>query len=114
MIHDDAQELCANNGAMLPEPRSRTDNEFLKTLTSAHMVLLGMNDKKKEGTWVWDSDGTPVLYQPWEKGEPNNINNEDCGSMWPHGVWKDIGCGYDPNLRSLTRALICQQKRTYL
>ena len=115
MIHDEGQDLCEHHDAMLPEPRHQRDNEFLKTLTSAHFILLGMNDKKKEGTWVWDSDGTPVDDPPWSPEEPNNINNQDCGGMWRKaGTWMDMGCGYDPNLNYLTRELICQQKGTYL
>ena len=113
LIHDESQQMCAKHGAMLPEPRSRTENEFLKTLTSADLFLLGMNDRKEEGSWVWDSDGTPVVFTDWETGEPNNLGVEHCGVMI-YGRWFDMRCGDHPGLMTYTRVLICQQKRTYL
>ena len=56
-------DKCKQHGGILPEPRSQEENEFLNNLNSDTFVL-GMNNKETEGTsLVWDSDGTPVVYQ---------------------------------------------------
>ena len=111
MIHDEAQQLCEKHGAMLPEPRSHTENHFLMRFmrTYADVFLLGLNDRKEEGRWVWDSDGTPVTLNWWRGAEPNNFGNEDCGVFIWWG-WFDMHCGYHPRMMLYKRVLICQQK----
>jgi hypothetical protein len=49
---------------------------------------LGLNDRSKEGSWVW-SDGSPVGdYHQWAAHEPDNTRwsngDEDCGYL--HGM----------------------------
>ena len=114
IIHDEAQAQCAKHNAMLPEPRSQQENDFVNSLTVDYLFLLGINDKKKEGTWVWDSDATPVVYENWYPGEPTNHgNSEHCGVMMGK-MWWDINCLYDKQRDSYPKVLICQQKRTYM
>ena len=118
MIHNEAQQLCANHGAMLPEPRSQEDNEFLKTLTSTQDFLLGMK-RNDSGIWVWDSDGEPVVYDGWRGVviTDNHDTNKHCGAMSQSptaGGWFDMECVYNPTQVLPTTALICEQSRTYL
>lgn len=37
-----------------------------------------MSDIKREGQFVTLSDARKPRYSNWLKGEPNNVNNEDC------------------------------------
>ncbi|KAL3889799.1 hypothetical protein ACJMK2_002127 [Sinanodonta woodiana] len=53
-------------------------------------VFIGLSDQIEEGRWVsWNGE---IVKPVWAPGQPDNINNEDCGSM----MWKreihDIGC----------------------
>ena len=49
----------------MPEPRDEQENLFIDSLGS-EMLMLGINDEAVEGTWVFDSDGSPVDWsKPW-------------------------------------------------
>ena len=81
------------------------------------MFLLGINDKDSEGIWTWDSDATPIAYENWNPGEPNNKvygSPENCGVMlWK--MWYDMKCGHDELFSLATsKVLICQLKGMYL
>ncbi|XP_069504437.1 macrophage mannose receptor 1-like [Ambystoma mexicanum] len=57
-------------------------------------LWLGLNDLKVQMLFEW-SDGTPVLYTKWLRGEPSHYNNrqEDCVSMkGEEGLWADNMC----------------------
>ena len=55
-----------------------------------------LNDIAEEGTFVW-SDGTPLGYEAWVAGQPNDGamgSSEDCMFMAAEsdGAWKDADC----------------------
>ena len=55
---------------------------------------VGITDTEVEGEWRWP-DGTPLTYEPWHEGEPNDWGGkEDCAALNWHGSvkWNDIGC----------------------
>ncbi|XP_038667997.1 lectin-like [Scyliorhinus canicula] len=54
---------------------------------------IGLNDMKKEGTYVW-VDGSPTDFTKWQKNEPNNAGNEDCVYIQGKGKagWNDVRC----------------------
>lgn len=71
---------------------------------SAEAFWMGLRESEDiEGSWQW-SDGSPVKYTHWNKGEPNDDGeNEDCAE-WKLGTgsWNDAPCwSY--------RKYICQQ-----
>ena len=50
---------------------------------------IGINDKRSEGSWVYDSDGTSVAFSiPWYNGEPNGLTDgggntyQNCLKYW--------------------------------
>ena len=54
--------------------------------------------------WSW-SDNTPVDYLNWQSGEPNGLEGEDCGEMYPmDGTWNDVPC-------SEKRGFICRRTK---
>ncbi len=58
-------------------------------------MWLGMNDMKKEGTYVLNSSNAPMKYTNWNKdsAEPNGSTNENCGTYWgPGPYWNDLAC----------------------
>ena len=45
---------------------------------------VGLSDLQDEGVWRWTSSGRILIHSennPWDDGEPNNINSEDCATI---------------------------------
>ena len=88
----DARSFCLSvaqtNGDLASIPDQAT-NDFLTTL-STDKSYIGASDAETEGTWRW-ADGTTWGYESWKEGEPNNINNQDYGTINHRGagLWDD-------------------------
>ncbi|KAI3374792.1 hypothetical protein L3Q82_021350, partial [Scortum barcoo] len=60
-------------------------------------VWIGLSAPDTATGYVW-SDGSPVQFQHWEDGEPNNVNNvESCAEISllqtrRSGSWNDVRC----------------------
>ncbi|XP_053322522.1 macrophage mannose receptor 1 [Spea bombifrons] len=57
-------------------------------------VWIGLNNLKIQLYYEW-SDGTPVTYTTWRRGEPSHLDNreEDCVALDPkEGLWSDELC----------------------
>ena len=115
--HDEGQKQCEEIGGVLPEPRNAYQIEFLHGLNTG-MFYLGMTDHDQDGTWTWDSDGSPVTYTNWGPGQPNRWNNRlKCAIMlgnyaktgYTGANWKNVYC--DPHLGKLRKHLdlICER-----
>ncbi|XP_028282934.1 macrophage mannose receptor 1b isoform X2 [Parambassis ranga] len=58
---------------------------------------IGLHIPESSTGFVW-SDGSPVNFQHWQEGEPNNFNNaESCAEFVIHnwdeeGSWNDLNC----------------------
>ncbi|KAM3929229.1 macrophage mannose receptor 1-like [Leptodactylus fuscus] len=64
------------------------------TFGDAEYVWLGLNDLKTQLYFEW-SDGSPVTYTTWQRGEPSHLNNrqEDCVALsTKDGQWSDQIC----------------------
>ena len=58
-------------------------------------------DSEDKGIWRWRDGrvffdvaadaGAPRTYAPWEEGQPNDLNGEDCMRS-SGGVWRDLDC----------------------
>uniref|UniRef100_A0A2I3HPY6 CD209 molecule n=1 Tax=Nomascus leucogenys TaxID=61853 RepID=A0A2I3HPY6_NOMLE len=60
---------------------------------SNRFAWMGLSDLNQEGTWQW-VDGSPLspsFKQYWNRGEPNNIGEEDCAEFSGNG-WNDDKC----------------------
>uniref|UniRef100_A0A3B3TWJ3 C-type lectin domain-containing protein n=1 Tax=Poecilia latipinna TaxID=48699 RepID=A0A3B3TWJ3_9TELE len=90
-----AQQTCRKDGGDLASIRNMEDHSFITTESSKLWIGLSAND---QGTgYVW-SDGSPVNFQHWQDGEPNNKNNvESCVEFYSRdwdesGSWNDNQC----------------------
>ena len=96
LIWQDAEASCVDKGGHLASVGSEYHQQELKQVSFSLWVTewwIGLNDLEEEGVYVW-SDGTPLGYEAWNDGEPNNSGEEDCThfASWASGLWNDIPC----------------------
>ncbi|XP_074836089.1 C-type lectin domain family 17, member A-like [Carettochelys insculpta] len=88
----EAHQFCLEYGAHLVIINTKEEQDFLvKNRGTSRVYWLGMTDQATEKSWVW-VDGTSVVLSFWSSGEPNNHQEEDCGTMATDGRWNDITC----------------------
>ena len=100
-----ASQRCADAGGTLPSVDDPAQNQHLTERMQAVAVddfWLSGTDVDVEGVWRWFDgrvffgpsatalDGG-VPYAPWEPGQPNDVNDEDCMRSI-EGVWRDLDC----------------------
>ena len=109
-----AEDYCLSIGSSLASIHSASDNSAAQSLCSNTDVnsnnyisdgcWIGLNDLTTAGTYVYQdgsttdygfSGGSPTGSDPWQSGEPNNYNNEQCIHMADvfNFNWNDITCG---------------------
>lgn len=89
---DEARKFCQENYSHLVIINSVAEHNFVaQAHGSPRVYWLGLSDRKREGDWRW-LDGSPVTLSYWEPREPNNVGDEDCGSMNRGGTWNDLSC----------------------
>uniref|UniRef100_A0A8D1DSP0 C-type lectin domain containing 17A n=2 Tax=Sus scrofa TaxID=9823 RepID=A0A8D1DSP0_PIG len=100
---DEARQFCQENYSHLVIISNFAEQNFVaKAHGSPRVYWLGLTDKNLEGTWRW-LDGSPVTLSFWDPEEPNNLHEEDCGSMNRGGTWNDLSC-------DKTTYWICERK----
>lgn len=111
--HDDAVAACSLAGGALASVDDPVRNEWLTarmTALAADDFWLSGTDLDDEGVWRWSDGrvffdvsadgGAPRPYAPWDEGQPNDLNGEDCMRS-TGGVWRDLDC-------SSPIAFVCQ------
>ena len=101
----EARKLCAQLGGFLPEPRPQAENDFLRQFIDnpGTGFFFGMSDEETEGSWLWDTDFSPVTWFEWGRGpspetwsEPNGGRRENCAALKSTGfrkpAWSDVPC----------------------
>lgn len=87
---------CTSQGGHLVSIHSAEQQAWL--LEAARQVKpsgewwIGLDDRGTEGVFAW-KDNTPVDFESWGSGEPNNWGEgEDCVYTTPGGAWNDYTC----------------------
>uniref|UniRef100_A0A3B4AFV5 C-type lectin domain-containing protein n=1 Tax=Periophthalmus magnuspinnatus TaxID=409849 RepID=A0A3B4AFV5_9GOBI len=75
----ESRQYCQKRGADLTIISSVQEQKFAHS-TFKGRRWIGLSDLEQEGVWKW-VDGSLVRTRFWTRGEPNNLNNEDCGEM---------------------------------
>ena len=90
----------------MAEPKSAQANEDIVALAKSidDTVWIGIDDKSKEGHFIYASDGTSVEYTNWHSGQPDNHNNEDCVDLI-----KDFGYEWNDHQCEVKNSFICER-----
>ncbi|CAJ1072734.1 macrophage mannose receptor 1-like [Xyrichtys novacula] len=104
---EDARLFCKRRQSDLVTINSEAESVFLWKQTiysNARYFWIGLNvDLDKTYGWM---DGSPVVYQRWDEGQPRFVNNdENCAVTSPRGFWRDSNCG-------LSYESICKRNST--
>ncbi|XP_005085336.1 CD209 antigen-like protein A [Mesocricetus auratus] len=91
---NDSATACQKVGAQLVVIKSDEEQNFLQQSSKKRgNTWMGLIDLNKESTWHW-VDGSPLtlsFMKYWNKGEPNNLGEEDCAEFKGDG-WNDHQC----------------------
>ncbi|XP_063084442.1 CD209 antigen-like protein E isoform X1 [Cavia porcellus] len=85
---------CQEAGAQLVIVENDEEQSFLQqTSKKKGFAWMGLSDLNKESTWRWVDDSPLAfsLMQYWNKGQPNNNNEQDCVEFRGDG-WNDARC----------------------
>ncbi|XP_051018059.1 CD209 antigen-like protein D [Acomys russatus] len=85
---------CQELGAQLVIIETNGEQTFLQQTSKARgPTWMGLSDVHSEATWhrVDGSPLSPSFTQYWNKGEPNNVGDEDCAEFSGDG-WNDFNC----------------------
>ncbi|XP_038573589.1 macrophage mannose receptor 1b [Micropterus salmoides] len=89
----EARDYCRAIGGDLLSIHSSTE-----LLVKRHgRAWIGLHLPDPSTGYVW-SDGSPLNFQHWQEGEPNNFNNDEtCAEFRMHnwdedGSWNDVNC----------------------
>ena len=110
---NDARKKCQEMGGELAIIESEKENAFIFDLVkktdglSRRGVWIGLQ-RQDDGSFQW-VDGTPVVYNGWATGEPNDGNGrEDCAHMYLDiGKWNDTPCD-----RGETLGFACEKQKS--
>jgi len=86
-----ANDMCKSRGMSLASVHTQGEDDLIIGWARDH-TWLGLNDLAVNGRYEW-TDGTPVDFTRWHKGQPNG-GSEDCVNMvWSwDGEWADNHC----------------------
>lgn len=99
---DSATRQCYSKGSQLVSIHREEESRFLvqtisglesrdPRLSHPYSYWTGLQEVER-GTYEW-ADGTPLNYENWNVGEPNDPK-ETCVEMYRLGKWNDAPCGH--------------------
>ncbi|KAM4887907.1 CD209 antigen-like protein C isoform 2-T2 [Thomomys bottae] len=90
----DSMRACLDVEAQLVVIETDEEQSFLQQASKNRgQAWMGLSDLNEEARWQW-VNGLPLLesfQKYWNKGEPNNVDEEDCVEFLGDG-WNDAKC----------------------
>ncbi|NXC59127.1 MRC1 protein, partial [Aleadryas rufinucha] len=93
----EARDFCRTIGGDLACIHSEEEQSLIARLDRGYIhysYWMGLNALDSDGGFTW-SDGSPVNFEKWSHGEPNNYDgNEKCGVFtgYLNMNWNDLFC----------------------
>ncbi|XP_056622876.1 secretory phospholipase A2 receptor-like [Triplophysa dalaica] len=102
----DSRRFCKDCGADLVIINTEEEQKHISSIVEGR-VWIGLSDTENEGNMTW-VDNTPLTKGFWNKGEPNNVGDEDCVEFMSSSEpvldnWNDLSC-------SVERKWICENQ----
>ena len=101
VIHDfplsnwsEARAICQKLDGDLASINNDEEDKLLSSMPNFSPSIdywIGFNDIQQEGNFSW-SDGSKFSYKKWASRQPDNANNEDCGTYKGNWGWNDLAC----------------------
>eukprot|EP00435_Cladocopium_sp_Y103_P069026 s5_g32.t1 len=91
---------CEDMGAELVSIGTLSEQIFVQHLCGQQMCWLGLQEHPQTEAWFW-IDGTPLAYQNWQVGEPNNgqgDENRAVMNMNPGIAWHTMNLNFEENI----------------
>jgi Ca2+-binding RTX toxin-like protein len=86
-----AQSQARSLGGNLVTINNQAEQDWLQNTFGKNQTFwIGATDKVTEGTFRW-INGEISAFANWNKGEPNNVGNEDYAELLNMGKWNDSG-----------------------
>ncbi len=87
----DAEDRGGHLATLTSESEWQRAQSLLGPAVLQQDIWIGGSDTAIEGQWRWIT-GEPFLYQRWQGGQPDNLQNQDFLMMRPpSGTWFDMG-----------------------
>ena len=114
MNYHDGQTACEKVHGHILEFDERFSNykdklRALRQEYGKHKFYVGLTDIEEENVWKWTSSGRilSLANNPWDDGEPNNLNSEDCALVQGVNLFLvDVKC-------SVRSYIICEKSDTF-
>ena len=101
MTWDQADAFAQSVGGELVKIENQAENDWLTATFGSEFYFIGANDVSSEGDFVW-SDGSPIDYQNWSPGEPNNWENREDHAV----IYGATGAWFDWDGRAAGRGIV--------
>ncbi|XP_059811722.1 C-type mannose receptor 2 isoform X1 [Hypanus sabinus] len=102
----EARTSCQQQNSDLLSITELHEQTYINGLLTGYSATLwiGLNDLDINGGWQW-SDGSPLKYLNWERDQPVNSLEENCGVIRTEssGRWQNKDCG-------IARPYVCKKK----
>ena len=99
--YESATSQCVSLGGYLISAQTSDRLALLAKLTSGKDVWVGIDDREKSGSYIWQNDGslltTAQINEVFTPSDPDNSYvNEDCGIFWTFNeMLGDTDCYYE-------------------
>ena len=107
---DEAKSLCKSICGRIYFPSSLAENNEVfkiarKTESKSEDIWLRLSDKESEGIWKDPENRDTLTFMNWEKGQPNNYENNQHHAWFSgnSGEWNDISTD-----KNTTPHVICE------
>ena len=99
-----ARQRCVDLGGDLAYPANQAQHDLLWRMAGV-AAWIGVDDRTSEGSWRTPG-GQSISYSKWCTGEPNGVDNENCGhlGLQSSGCWNDSPC------TGFNRPYLCQKQ----